>query len=244
MRAPLLPEEARAYYARLQTASAPKVSPADAPTANKLDGLDEVERAFIATVEAVFIDPKLAGARQRLRDGEIALSIESGEVTWIDADQVADAIAKDVKVALDDSEKDAVRRLISECSVAASTLERAAARLERSLGSKTTSLSHDAVIGIVCAEWGVIPSQMFSGSRVHHVVQARNAAITLLGKLGVTDDALSRLFALDRSTISCSRKTFASRRANDPACAARFSRASTLIACPATDAPPAEKGPQ
>jgi hypothetical protein len=35
----------------------------------------------------------MAETRTRLRDGFLALAVESGEVTWIDTDRVADELA-------------------------------------------------------------------------------------------------------------------------------------------------------
>lgn len=56
--------------------------------ADALADLDEVERAFLATVTSVLLDPAMSESRRRLREGEITLAIEGDEVTWIDTDQV------------------------------------------------------------------------------------------------------------------------------------------------------------
>ncbi|MBX3747307.1 MAG: hypothetical protein KF833_18515 [Verrucomicrobiae bacterium] len=47
-----------------------------------LTGLDPVEKELVSTLVAVLCDPALAGSRQRLREGRMALVVRDGEVEW------------------------------------------------------------------------------------------------------------------------------------------------------------------
>ncbi len=58
-----------------------------------LVNVDELDRELIASLVSVLSDPAMAETRTRLRDGFLALAVESGEVTWIDTDRVADELA-------------------------------------------------------------------------------------------------------------------------------------------------------
>lgn len=58
-----------------------------------LVNVDELDRALISSLVCVLTDPQMADTRNRLRDGFLALAVESGEVTWIDTDRVADELA-------------------------------------------------------------------------------------------------------------------------------------------------------
>lgn len=55
-------------------------------------GLLHVEREYLQSIIAVFCDPQLKHMRERLVRGEMAPVIESGEVTWVDADQLGDEL--------------------------------------------------------------------------------------------------------------------------------------------------------
>jgi hypothetical protein len=58
-----------------------------------LVNVDELDRELISSLVCVLSDPQMAETRNRLRDGFLALAVESGEVTWIDTDRVADELA-------------------------------------------------------------------------------------------------------------------------------------------------------
>lgn len=55
--------------------------------------LDDVETAYLASVLAVLCDPAMADTRRRLRAGELFICIEGDEVTFTDAEAVADDLA-------------------------------------------------------------------------------------------------------------------------------------------------------
>lgn len=54
--------------------------------------LSEGERMLLASVIALLCDPAMAPMRNRFMDGDLAISMDDGEVTWIDPTEVADAV--------------------------------------------------------------------------------------------------------------------------------------------------------
>ena len=153
--APEVVRQLAAKYVRPPETPVPPVDPF------KDANLDEVERAYVATVMSVMTKPGFKHVRERVRNGEIALAIEFGEVTWVDADQDSEALAR-VATPPTTETQDSIRRLIAEASAAGTALANVASQLEKTIQTPGQSESTDSVVSLVCAEWGIKPAEIHS----------------------------------------------------------------------------------
>ena len=60
---------------------------------HRIVNLSPIDKEILDSLTAALCDPGLAGLRQRIHRGEVALCVEDGEVTWIDARRLGLAIA-------------------------------------------------------------------------------------------------------------------------------------------------------
>lgn len=62
-------------------------------TPERVVNTSQLDKEILDALTAALCDPGLAGLRRRIHRGEVALCVEDGEVTWIDARRLGLAIA-------------------------------------------------------------------------------------------------------------------------------------------------------